>query len=81
MRHDVMAHVYAYGEQCPAAKPIIHLGATSCYVGDNADVIIMHEALELIREKLVNVMAALADFAIQYKSLRRLATRIISLRS
>ena len=64
-----MAHVYAYGEQCPAAKPIIHLGATSCYVGDNADVIIMHEALELIREKLVNVMAALADFAIQYKSL------------
>ncbi len=69
VRHDVMAHVYAYGEQCPAAKPIIHLGATSCYVGDNADVIIMHEALELIREKLVNVMAALADFAIQYKSL------------
>ena len=49
VRHDVMAHVYAYGEQCPAAKPIIHLGATSCYVGDNADVIIMHEALELIR--------------------------------
>lgn len=69
VRHDVMSHVFAYGEQCPAAKPIIHLGATSCYVGDNADVIIMHEALELICEKLVNVMAALSAFALQYKDL------------
>ncbi len=69
VRHDVMSHVYAYGEQCPKAKPIIHLGATSCYVGDNADVIIMHEALELIREKLVNVMAALSEFALQYKAM------------
>jgi len=69
VRHDVMSHVFAYGEQCPLAKPIIHLGATSCYVGDNADVIIMHEALELICEKLVNVMAALAAFAFKYKDL------------
>ena len=64
-----MSHVFAYGEQCPLAKPIIHLGATSCYVGDNADVIIMHEALELICEKLVNVMAALSEFALKYKDL------------
>ncbi len=69
VRHDVMSHVFAYGEQCPLAKPIIHLGATSCYVGDNADVIIMHEALELICEKLVNVMAALSEFALKYKDL------------
>ena len=69
VRHDVMSHVYAYGVQCPKAAGIIHLGATSCYVGDNADVIIMHEALELICEKLVNVMAALSEFALKYKDL------------
>lgn len=63
VRHDVMSHVYAYGVQCPKAKGIIHLGATSCYVGDNTDLIIMREALQLIRKKLVNVIAALADFA------------------
>lgn len=69
VRHDVMAHVHAYGEQCPNAKAIIHLGATSCYVGDNTDIIIMHDALELIRKKLAAVMAKLSDFAIKYKSL------------
>lgn len=69
VRHDVMSHVYAYGEQCPSAKPIIHLGATSCYVGDNTDVIIMHEALELIRKKLVNVMTVLCKFALTYKDM------------
>ncbi len=69
VRHDVMSHVYAYGVQCPNAKPIIHLGATSCYVGDNTDIMIMHEALELIRDRLVNVMAALSDFAIKYKDM------------
>ena len=69
VRHDVMSHVYAYGEQCPSAKPIIHLGATSCYVGDNTDIIIMHEALEVIRKKLVNVMAVLCDFALEYKDM------------
>lgn len=69
VRHDVMAHVHAYGEQCPNARAIIHLGATSCYVGDNTDIIIMHDALELIRNKLAAVMAKLADFAIRYKSL------------
>ncbi len=69
VRHDVMAHVHAYGEQCPNARAIIHLGATSCYVGDNTDIIIMHDALELIRNKLAAVMAKLADFAIEYKSL------------
>ncbi len=63
VRHDVMSHVYAYGVQCPGAKGIIHLGATSCYVGDNTDLIIMREALRLIRKKLVNVIASLADFA------------------
>ncbi|MDR1733733.1 MAG: adenylosuccinate lyase [Oscillospiraceae bacterium] len=73
VRHDVMAHVFAYGEQCPAAKPIIHLGATSCYVGDNTDIIIMREALELVRTKIVNVMAALAKFADAYKALPCLA--------
>ncbi len=69
VRHDVMSHVFAYGEQCPTAKPIIHLGATSCYVGDNTDVIIMKEGMELIRNKLVNVIANLAKFAEEYKAM------------
>lgn len=73
VRHDVMAHVYAYGEQCPSAKPIIHLGATSCYVGDNTDVIIMTEALRLILKKLVNLADILSRFALQYKDLPCLA--------
>ena len=73
VRHDVMSHVYAYGLQCPLAKPIIHLGATSCYVGDNTDLIIMREALLLIRRKLINVIANLAKFADQYKDLPTLA--------
>ena len=60
VRHDVMSHVYAYGQQCPKARGIIHLGATSCYVGDNTDMIIMSEALEIVRKKLVNVIAELA---------------------
>lgn len=68
VRHDVMAHVYAYGVQCPKAKPIIHLGATSCYVGDNTDLIIMREALYLIKKKLVNAILSLRDFALKYKS-------------
>ncbi|PKM85348.1 MAG: adenylosuccinate lyase [Firmicutes bacterium HGW-Firmicutes-11] len=67
VRHDVMAHVYAFGLQCPKAKPIIHLGATSCYVGDNTDLIIMYEALLLLRAKILNVIQALSDFAFQYK--------------
>jgi len=69
VRHDVMSHVYAYGVQCPKAKGIIHLGATSCYVGDNTDIIIMHEALKLIKKKLVNVMKLLSDFAMKYKDM------------
>lgn len=69
VRHDVMAHVHAYGEQCPKARPIIHLGATSCYVGDNTDLIVMHEALELIESKLVSVIDNLSKFALQYKDL------------
>lgn len=69
VRHDVMSHVYAYGLQCPNAKGIIHLGATSCYVGDNTDLIIMKEALTLIRKKLINVINALAQFAYEYKDL------------
>lgn len=73
VRHDVMSHVYAYGLQCPKAKPIIHLGATSCYVGDNTDIIIMAEGLKLIKKKLVNVIAQLADFADRYKDLPTLA--------
>lgn len=73
VRHDVMSHVYAYGEQCPAAKGIIHLGATSCYVGDNTDVIIMTEALRLIRNKLVAVIKELSVFADKYKNLPTLA--------
>ena len=73
VRHDVMSHVYAYGVQCPKAKGIIHLGATSCYVGDNTDIIVMTEALKLVRRKLVNVIAELAKFADQYKGLPTLA--------
>ncbi len=73
VRHDVMAHVYAYGEVCPKAKGIIHLGATSCYVGDNTDVIVMREGLRLIRTKLLSVMDKLAGFALQYKDLPCLA--------
>nr|MCR4637080.1 adenylosuccinate lyase [Butyrivibrio sp.] len=69
VRHDVMSHVYAFGVQCPKAKPIIHLGATSCYVGDNTDIIIMTEGLKLVRKKLVNVIAELSKFADEYKSL------------
>lgn len=68
-RHDVMSHVYAYGVQCPKAKGIIHLGATSCYVGDNTDVIIMKQGLELIREKLIQTISNLREFALRYKSL------------
>ena len=67
VRHDVMSHVYAYGVQCPKAKGIIHLGATSCYVGDNTDIIVMTEALRLVRKKLINVIAELAKFADEYK--------------
>lgn len=73
VRHDVMSHVYAYGVQCPKAKGIIHLGATSCYVGDNTDIIIMTEALKLVRKKLLNVLAELAKFADAYKELPTLA--------
>ncbi len=73
VRHDVMSHVYAYGVQCPKAKPIIHLGATSCYVGDNTDIIVMTEALRLVKKKLVNVIAQLAGFAQKYKDLPTLA--------
>ena len=69
VRHDVMSHVYAYGVQCPEAKGIIHLGATSCYVGDNTDIVIMSEALELIRKKLINAIKILSDFAIKYKDI------------
>ena len=73
VRHDVMSHVYAYGVQCPKAKGIIHLGATSCYVGDNTDIIVMTEALKLVRKKLVNVIAELAAFAEKYKAQPTLA--------
>ena len=73
VRHDVMSHVYAYGVQCPKAKGIIHLGATSCYVGDNTDLIIMTEGLKLVRKKLLNVMSELAKFADRYKNLPTLA--------
>ena len=72
-RHDVMSHVYAYGLQCPDAKGIIHLGATSCYVGDNTDVIVMREALQLVRKKLLGVLALLAKFADEYKAMPCLA--------
>ena len=73
VRHDVMSHVYAYGLQCPAAAGIIHLGATSCYVGDNTDVIVMRQGLELVRRKLIGVLALLARFADQYKAMPCLA--------
>ena len=69
LRHDVMAHVHAYGDQCPKAKPIIHLGATSCYVGDNTDMIIVREGLKLVRSKLLTVMKNLRDFALEYKGM------------
>jgi adenylosuccinate lyase len=73
VRHDVMSHVYAYGQQCPKAAGIIHLGATSCYVGDNTDIIVMRDALALVHKKLVNVIAELAAFAEKYKDLPTLA--------
>ena len=73
VRHDVMSHVYAYGVQCPKAKGIIHLGATSCYVGDNTDIIVMAEALRLVQKKLVNVIAELSKFADKYKDQPTLA--------
>ncbi len=73
VRHDLMSHVYAFVVQCPKAKPIIHLGATSCYVGDNTDIIVMTEALKLVKKKLVNVLAELAKFAEEYKALPTLA--------
>ena len=69
LRHDVMAHIHAYGALCPNAMPILHLGATSCYVGDNTDIILMKEGLALIRDKVVRVLASLAKFAAQYKAL------------
>ena len=73
VRHDVMSHVYAYGLQCPTAKGIIHLGATSCYVGDNTDMILMRDALDLVRSKLLTVIKNLAAFAEKYKDLPTLA--------
>jgi len=73
VRHDVMSHVYAYGQQCPKAAGIIHLGATSCYVGDNTDIIIMREALYLVRKKLLNVINELTNFALKYKDLPTIA--------
>ena len=69
VRHDVMSHVYAYGQQCPNAKGIIHLGATSCYVGDNTDIIIMDKAMRLVHKKLVSVISLLSDFAMKYKDM------------
>ncbi|MDY3846584.1 MAG: adenylosuccinate lyase [Eubacteriales bacterium] len=73
VRHDVMAHIYAFGEKCPKAKPIIHLGATSCYVGDNTDIILQREAMLLIRKKLLFTIKAVADFAEKYKDLKTLS--------
>ncbi len=73
VRHDVMSHVYAYGVQCPDAKGIIHLGATSCYVGDNTDIIIMREALRVVRRKLLNVISLLSEFAMNYREMPALA--------
>ena len=73
VRHDVMAHVYTYGKAAPSAAGIIHLGATSCYVGDNTDILVMREALEVVRRKLLNVMALLAEFADEYKAMPALA--------
>lgn len=69
IRHDVMSHIYAYGVQCPKAKGIIHLGATSCYVGDNTDLIIMKRALNIIKNKLINIINSLSEFALKYKDL------------
>lgn len=69
VRHDVMAHIYAYGVQCPKAKPIIHLGATSCYVGDNTDIIVMTEAMNIIKQKVLSVIDKLSDFALKYKDM------------
>ena len=71
VRHDVMSHVYAYGVQCPTAKGIIHLGATSCYVGDNTDVLIMKQGLELVRGKLLTVIRELRDFSLAYQGFAR----------
>jgi adenylosuccinate lyase len=73
LRHDVMAHIHTYGDLCPNARPIIHLGATSCYVGDNTDMIVMKEALALVRKKLLSVIKNLRDFADEYKALPALA--------
>ena len=73
VRHDVMSHIYAYGLQCPTAKPIIHLGATSCYVGDNTDVIIMTEAMRLIHKRLINVIDVLSKFANDFRAQPTLA--------
>ncbi|MBQ7726197.1 MAG: adenylosuccinate lyase, partial [Clostridia bacterium] len=73
VRHDVMSHVYAYGQQCPAAEPIIHLGATSCYVGDNTDIIILREASRIVLKKAAQVIKNLAAFAETYKALPCLA--------
>ncbi|MGN1135762.1 MAG: adenylosuccinate lyase [Oscillospiraceae bacterium] len=73
VRHDVMAHVYTYGLACPKAKGIIHLGATSCYVGDNTDIIIMRDALKVVKRKLINVLSQLSDFAMEYKDMPALA--------
>lgn len=73
VRHDVMAHVYTYGLACPKAKGIIHLGATSCYVGDNTDIIIMRDALKIVKRKLINVLSQLSDFAMEYKDMPALA--------
>ena len=73
LRHDVMSHVHAYGDQCPKARGIIHLGATSCYVGDNTDMIVNKKALELVRDKLKAVLANLREFALNYKALPCLA--------
>ena len=73
LRHDVMAHVHAYGDQCPTARPIIHLGATSCYVTDNTDLILMRESLQMVAGRLAAVIVALADFAKQYRDLPTLS--------
>ena len=73
VRHDVMSHVYAYGKRCPKAEPIIHLGATSCYVGDNTDILLMRDALKLILEKAIQVELNLTDFARKYKDMPALA--------
>lgn len=73
IRHDVMAHVYAFGKQCPKAAPIIHLGATSCFVGDNADIIIMHRALEVIKSKIIKIIDLLSKFAVKYKDVPTLS--------